>query len=102
MDVQTITQLITTLGFPIVCVLALAAFCYKFYTDYTAESKANMEKVQERCAAREEKLYQEIAKNREVNAQAIATIAHYAEKLDIIQQDIHDIKTDITVIKSKD
>ena len=38
---------------------------------------------------------------REVNAKAIETIAHYAEKLDSIQSDINEIKTDITVIMAK-
>ena len=61
-----------------------------------------MKQIQERCAAREDKLYKELAENREINSKAIDTIAHYAEKLDTIQHDIHDIKNDITVIKAKE
>ena len=79
----------------------MAWFIYKFYTDYTKETKDNMAAVQERCRQREEKLYNEIKENREVNAKAIETIAKYAEKLDTIQSDIAEIKTDITVIMSK-
>ena len=60
-----------------------------------------MEKVQARCKEREDKLYAELAQSREVNKKAIETIAHYANKLGVIQQDIHDIKTDITIIKSQ-
>lgn len=101
MDAGTITSLITTLGFPIVCVLGLGWFIYKIYTDQQKSSEANMEKVQARCKEREEKLYKEIAENRAVNAKAIETIAHYVEKLDVIQNDIHEIKTDITVIKTR-
>ena len=44
---------------------------------------------------------EEIAKNREVNAAAIETIAKYAEKLDIIQSDINEIKTDVIKISEK-
>lgn len=101
MDVGTITSLITTLGFPIVCVIGLGWFIYKIYTDQQKASEANMEKVQARCKEREEKLYHELAENRAINEKAIDTIAHYVEKLDVIQNDIHEIKTDITIIKAK-
>lgn len=101
MDVNVISTLITTLGFPVVCVIGLGWFIYKIYLDTQEQNKQNMSSLQERCKEREDKLYEEIKANREVNAQAIATIAHYAEKLDIIQTDIHDIKTDITVLKTK-
>lgn len=101
MDMAAIIELVSTLGFPIACVIAMGAFIFYVYKKQTAESAANMEKVQQRCKEREEKLFEEIKLNREVNAKAIETISHYAEKLDIIQQDISDIKTDITVIMSK-
>ena len=60
-----------------------------------------MEKLQERCIARENKLYEEIKENRIVNAKAIETIAHYAEKLDSIQYDVDEIKTDINVLLNR-
>lgn len=101
MDVNVLTTLITTLGFPIVCVLGLGFFIYRIYLDTQEQNKENMNAVQARCKEREDKLYEEIKANREVNASAIATIAHYAEKLDIIQSDIHDIKTDITILTTK-
>ncbi|MBQ9913525.1 MAG: hypothetical protein IJO73_04785 [Clostridia bacterium] len=85
MEILTaLIELIPTLGFPIVCVIALGAFVFHIYKQTTKENAANMEKVQARCKEREEKLYEEIKENREVNAQAIATIAHYAEKLEVI------------------
>lgn len=101
MDVSTITQLITTLGFPIVCVIGLGWFIYKIYNDTTRQSAENMEKVQARCKEREEKLYTEIKENREVNAQAIATIALYADRLDAIQTDVSEIKIDIVKLSEK-
>lgn len=101
MDVNALSTLITTLGFPIVCVIGLGWFIYKIYLDTQEQNKANMAAVQARCQEREDKLYDEIKANREVNAQAIATIAHYAEKLDVIQNDISEIKTDITILTTK-
>ena len=101
-------NVISTLGFPIACVLAMGVFIYRIYQDmkdeketFREENKANMEQVQARCKEREDKLYIELAKSQEVNREAIETIAKYAEKLDVIQKDIGEIKTDITIIKSQ-
>lgn len=80
----TLIELIPTVGFPIVCVIALGAFVFYIYKQTTKENAENMEKVQTRCKEREEKLYDEIKENREINAKAIATIAQYAEKLEVI------------------
>ena len=105
---QDWVSVISTLGFPIACVLAMGIFIYKIYQDmkveketFREESKANMEQVQARCKEREDKLYTELAKSQEVNREAIETIAKYAEKLDAIQKDIGEIKTDITIIKAQ-
>lgn len=101
MNVETLTSLITSLGFPIVCVLGMGYFIFTIYKNTTKENKENMEQVQARCAAREAKLFEEIKLNREVNAKAIETIALYAEKLEIIQHDVSDIKKDLTSIIAK-
>jgi septal ring factor EnvC (AmiA/AmiB activator) len=99
---ETWIEIISTLGFPIACVVAMAAFIFCIYKQTTKEYAENMEKVQARGKEREDKLYNELALCREVNSKAIETIAHYAEKLDVIQKDISDIKTDITIIMSQD
>lgn len=101
MDIAAISTLISTLGFPIVCVIAMGWFIYQIFLKTTKQQEQNMEQVQQRCKEREEKLYSEIEKNRVVNEKAIETIAQYASRLDNIQNDIKDIKTDITVIMSK-
>lgn len=93
-------EIISTLGFPIACVVAMGAFIFHIYKQTSKENTDNMAKVQARCKEREDKLYDELKLSREVNAKAIETIAHYAGKLDVIQKDISDIKTDITIIKS--
>ena len=99
MDVAMIIEVVSTLGFPIVCVIAMGWFIYKIYQRTTEENAANMEKVQQRCAEREEKLYQEIKENREVNAKAIETIALYADRLTRIEDNVEDIRSDVLIIK---
>lgn len=99
---ETWINIISTLGFPIACVVAMAAFIFYIYKQTTKENADNMEKVQARCKEREDKLYTELALCREVNSKAIETIAHYAEKLDVIQKDISEIKTDITIMRSQE
>lgn len=98
---EAVITLISTVGFPIACACGMAWFIYQIFLKTTAQNENNMEKVQARCKEREEKLYAEIEKNRKVNEKAIETIAQYAGRLETIQNDINEIKTDITVIMSK-
>ena len=44
---------------------------------------------------------EDIKATREINATAIETIAHYSEKLEVIQTDINEIKTEITILATK-
>lgn len=90
MDFATIVELIGTVGFPLVAVLVMGWFIFKIYTDTQVKTKE-----------REERLYEEIKENREVNAKAVTTIALYADKLDTIQHDISGIKTDITTLTER-
>lgn len=101
MDFAAVIELTSTLGFPVACVVAMGAFIFHIYKNTTKESAANMEKVQARCKEREEKLYSEIKENREINAKAIETISRYAQKLDTIQEDIKEIKKEVTVLAAK-
>ena len=89
---EAIIQAITTVGFPIVCALGMGWFIYQIYLNTTKHNVEAMEKVQARCAEREEKLYTYIDKAQEINGQAIATITLYAERLDVIQADVKEIK----------
>lgn len=93
---EQILTAITTVGFPIVCALVMGWFIYRIYVNTTQQNRENMEQVQERCAAREEKLYQQIQKAQEINGQAIATITLYAERLDTIQADVKEIKAKLS------
>lgn len=86
MDVTLFIELISTVGFPIALVIAMGFFIYKIY---------------KQSVDREEKLMEEIKINRETNTKAIETIAHYNEKLELIREDINEIKTDLTVLATK-
>jgi len=74
MDITTIIQ---NLGFPIACVVACGWFIYKLWDQQTADK---------------EKLYIELEKSREATTKAIETIQIYADKLDVIQSDVKEIK----------
>ena len=101
MEYNNIISMIGTLGFPIVACLVMGWFIFKIYKNTTSENAKNMEQVQARCAEREEKLYQQLDESRKINAQAIATIALYAERLGVIEEDVKEIKQDVINISNK-
>ena len=102
MEIAAIIELIPTLGFPIVCVLFLGFFVFKIYKDTTAQNAANMAEVQARCKEREDKLYMQLEKQNEINGKFASIIAQYDIKLNAIQNDISEIKTDVAVIMNKE
>lgn len=101
MDYNSVIDLITTLGFPIACVVALGAFIFYVYKKQSEKIATYIGKIQEDAKAREEKLYEEIALNREISGKAIETIALYAERLNTIEGNVEGIKNDVLVIKEK-
>lgn len=84
MEVKTLSDLITSVGFPIVVCLGMGFFIWQIY---------------KQSVTREDKLYTINDECRAINAKAIETIATYAEKLDTIQHDVKEIKEDLTLIK---
>ena len=74
-----IVEIISTVGFPIACVIGLCWFVWHIY---------------QQSVKREEKLM-------EVNAKAIATISKYADRLDEIQTDVQTIKQDVVLLLKK-
>lgn len=97
---ETLMEAIPTLGFPIVVVIALGIFIYRIYTDATKENHENMLALHEASKEREDKLFEEIAENRKINGKFAEIISKHEEKLDSIQQDVREIKTDITILKA--
>ncbi len=86
MEITSFIDLISTLGFPIACVIAMGVFIYHIY---------------KKSEEREERLLNELSENRKINADAIATIGRYADSITIIENDIKDIKSDLTILTEK-
>lgn len=77
MELGVIVELITTVGFPIACVLALGVFVWHIY---------------KQSVVREEKLMEEITENRLVNTKFAEIIAGYQVTLGEIKTDVKEIK----------
>ena len=88
MDVNTIQTAISTLGFPIVCVLFLGWF---IWTIWMSQQDQNKE--------REDKLYEYIGKAQAVNEQLTKTNSEFVEVLHSYKSDLDTIKNDVTEIK---
>ena len=101
MEIEAIAKIIEQFGLPIGIIIILMGIGYITFNKMINQSEAHFQELQQNCKSREEKLYAEIKENREINRTAIETIAKYAEKLDVIQDDIDDIKTNITVLATK-
>lgn len=86
MELEVFTNLITTLGFPIAVCILLFWYVWQVY---------------KKSEKREDELRAEIRENQEANKEIVKVLAAYAEKLDIIQNDVESIKKDITIINTK-
>lgn len=86
MEIDAIVNLITTLGFPIAVCILLFWYVWQVY---------------KKSEKREDELRAEIRENQEANREIVKVLATYAEKLDVIQDDVEQIKHDITTINSK-
>lgn len=86
MEIATIVELITTLGFPIALCVFLFWFIWQIY---------------KKSEEREDKLMERIKECREINKQAIETIALYADRLTRIETNVDEIKGDVATIKDK-
>lgn len=90
MDLNSIQTMITTVGFPIFCVLALGWFIYHSY-----------EKITERNEKREDKLYTALSEAQEQMDKVTDTNAQFVEVLKSYKTDIDGIKTDVADIKER-
>lgn len=88
MDVNTIQTAISTLGFPIVCVLFLGWFIWKIWMSQQDQNKE-----------REDKLYEYIGKAQAVNEELTKTNSEFVEVLHSYKSDLDTIKNDVTEIK---
>ena len=84
--------MISTLGFPIVCVVGLAFFIWKVWTHYRDDMNANMERLQARCIEREKVLTKTIQEIQKVVEKAFETLAFYETNISDIKADVNEIK----------
>ena len=90
MEIDVVTQLITNVGFPIFCVIALGFFIYKSYENITSNNKA-----------REEKLY-DILNKSQIQLDKLEDINEgFVKTLEVFTKDNEAIKRDIEIIKEK-
>lgn len=87
---EQFTELISSFGFPVVCVCALGYFIWYFFKQTKDESRE-----------RENSLADFIRRSQEINAEFAEIIAKYEVKLDEIHKDIEDIKEDISELVPK-
>jgi hypothetical protein len=89
-EIEAATNLITNLGFPIFCVIALGFFIYKSYT-----------KITDRNIEREDKLYAALDKT-QVQLDKLEEINEgFVKTLEVFTKDNEQIKKDIEIIKEK-
>ncbi len=88
MDANTIQTLISSLGFPIVCVLFLGWFIWKIWT-----------RQQEQNEKREDKLYSVVAQAQETNERLTNINSEFVEILHSYKSDLDEIKNDVSEIK---
>ena len=88
MDANSITQLISAVGFPIVACLGLGYFIYQAF-----------QKIMGQNEVREEKLYTILGQAQTTNRELTETNAKFVEVLRSYQTDLDEIKSDVSDIK---
>ena len=79
-------ELISTVGFPVACVIALGWFIFKIYNQ---------------SINREDELRNEIKENQKINGKFAEIINRYSIELSEIKTDVKEIKEDLIIIGEK-
>jgi predicted negative regulator of RcsB-dependent stress response len=90
MDLNMIQTAISTLGFPIICVIAMGWFIWKLWN-----------KTQEQNEVRESKLYEVLGKAQEQNERLAQTNSEFVSVLNAYKSDLETIKSDVQDIKTQ-
>lgn len=98
MEFTTVIDAISNVGFPITLAVVFGYLVWRLGKKINDTAEKNMAELQKQSKEREEKLYKELSSCHQINDKAIETIAHYAEKLDTIQNDVKEIKNDVTYL----
>lgn len=87
MDTQTITNLITTVGFPIVCCLGLGWFIYKFTTQQRDDNIRREDRLLE-CIDEQSKVLVSINSNMDKMS---ITLDNMNQRLNVLEQKVGDV-----------
>lgn len=79
-------ELISTLGFPIACVVAMGWFIFKIYNQ---------------SIDREDELRSEIKENQKINGKFAEIINRHSQELGEIKSDVKEIKEDLIILTEK-
>ena len=86
---EAYVNVISTVGFPIACVIALGFFVYKSWND-----------ISNKFTEREEKLYSMIASSNNLIDNALETNAKFLAQLEVMQGNLNDISKDVDDIRN--
>lgn len=85
MDLQSIQTLVSTLGFPIVCTIGLAAFVYLTWKGQREDYNNQIKTMSERCLAREERLYSQMDKYNDALSAATNTLSKIDARISVLE-----------------
>lgn len=86
MDLQTIVDLISSLGFPIVAVIALGFFVYKISLLHRNDYNNRIQEIESSAEKRENKFYEQLSESREVLERFNDTLIRIDAKLESIER----------------
>lgn len=86
MDLQTIVDLISSLGFPIVAVIALGFFVYKISLLYRNDCNNRIKEIESFAEKRENKFYEQLSESNEVLERFNDTLIRIDAKLESIER----------------
>ena len=86
MDLETIVDLISSLGFPIVAVIALGFFVYKISLLYRNDYNSRIQEIESSAERRETKFYELLSESNEVLERFNDTLIRIDAKLESIER----------------
>lgn len=86
MDLETIVDLISSLGFPIVAVIALGFFVYKISLLYRNDCNNRIKEIESFAEKRENKFYEQLSESNEVLERFNDTLIRIDAKLESIER----------------
>ena len=86
MDLQTVVDLISSLGFPIVAVIALGFFVYKISLLYRNDCNNRIQEIESSAEKRENKFYEQLSESNEVLERFNDTLIRIDAKLESIER----------------